>query len=216
MSSQQLAIQAHNVHFSYNSQPILFDIHLSARSGEILALTGANGSGKSTLLGLLAGYLKPTRGSIQRSNNVALVVQQAQSPTALPLTARDVVRMGTWRAGQQKNESDRRINHALERVGMLNFSQARFTDLSGGQQQRVILAQSLVQQAKILLLDEPDSGLDQENRLLIKQILREEAQRHAAIVLVTHDPITAQCADESLELSHGHLVPTRQLQPLGS
>ena len=199
---------ATELHFSYGGSEVLRGATVTARGGEIVALAGPNGSGKSTLLEVLAGVLAPQRGSVVRSGDLALVVQRPLAPASLPLTARDVVAMGTWRRGARRSRASARaaVAEALGRVGMADQAARPLSELSGGQRQRVFLAQGIVRRPDLLLLDEPAAGLDERSIGRTLRILEEEAARGAAVVCVSHDAAMLAAAHRVVRLDRGRLA----------
>lgn len=212
MLTSETALQARGLHFSFGPQPVLSDVDVDLTWGTVTAIAGANGAGKSTLLELLAGVRAPASGSVDRADEVALVVQRVAAPNTLPLTVADTVAMGTWgtrrRGGATLNRSDRRarIAEALERVHLAHLANRPFTELSGGQRQRALIAQGLARQARIFLLDEPAAGLDAGSRDRTRTILQAEADRGAAVVCVSHDPEAIAAADVVVMLDGGRRV----------
>lgn len=211
------ALQAKHIDYSFGELGVLHDVNIDLVRGAVTAITGPNGAGKSTLLEILAGVRRPLAGSVSMAASapIALVVQRTTTPDLLPLTVSDVVSMGTWaqpslhalssrsRRSTRRTERRRAVAHALDRVG-LSFAAGRpFIDLSGGQRQRVLLAQAIVRNAPVLLLDEPATGLDSESRDRTRAILAEEAARGAAVAVVTHDSDTIDVADAIVRLVDG-------------
>lgn len=204
-----IALEATHVEHSFGSHRVLHDVSIELEFGAMTAITGPNGAGKSTLLEILAGVRRPLTGQVTTAASIALVVQRTTTPDLLPLTAFDVVSMGTWapgghrRSGTRRSERRRTISEALQRVGLSHLAGRSFTTLSGGQRQRVLLAQAIVRKASILLLDEPTTGLDAESRERTRAILAEEATRGAAVAVVTHDTETIEVADTTVRLVEG-------------
>lgn len=194
--------------FAYDGRDVLHDVSLDLHPGEVTAIAGPNGSGKSTLVGVLAGIHRPRRGHVTAPDDLALVVQQPSAPAALPVTARDVVAMGTWKRGRRLSRPLARaaVDEALDRVGMRHAATAALSELSGGQRQRVFLAQGIVRRPDVLLLDEPAAGLDVESVARVRTILAEEAARGAAIACVTHDGHAVADADRVVRLELGRRV----------
>jgi ABC-type Mn2+/Zn2+ transport system ATPase subunit len=161
-------------------------------AGSSVALVGANGSGKSTMLELLGGLLRPTDGtvSIAADASASFVAQQHGQHRWIPLTVGEVLRMGTYRELgllRPSRASDRgeiaAVAARLEVDGLLRRS---FGELSGGQRQRVLMAQALVGAPRLLLLDEPITGLDLASQQTIVRIIAEEVGRGACVVFSTH------------------------------
>lgn len=202
------ALTARGICFGYAADDVLHAVDLDLRSGEVVALAGHNGSGKSTLIEILAGVRAPRHGGVRRVGDVALVVQRPAVPDALPVTASDVVRMGTWKRGARASRAGARraVLQALERVGMSELCDRPLAELSGGQRQRVFLAQGIVREPDILLLDEAAAGLDRESAARMQLILREEAARGVAVCTVTHAAAAVAAADRVVRLERGRVV----------
>ncbi len=210
-----LCISAVEVCFAYSGSDVLHDITLEIRYGEVAAIAGPNGSGKSTLLEVLAGVLSPRRGEVVRNGDLALVLQRPNAPTTLPITAKDVVTMGTWKRPSKLRRTSAKsaIEDALVRVGMMDHASRPLASLSGGQRQRVFLAQGIVSAPDILLLDEPATGLDELSTTRMHSILTEEATRGAAVVCVTHDQASISAANRTIRLEQGRLAVGVQPDP---
>lgn len=208
-------ISATEVCFGYAGSDVLHDITVEIRCGEVVAIAGPNGSGKSTLLELLAGVLTPRRGEIVRNGDLALVAQRPNAPATLPLTARDVVTIGTWKRPSRLPRAPVKsaVEDALVRVGMMDHAFRPLASLSGGQRQRVFLAQGIVSAPDILLFDEPAAGLDELSTTRMHSILTEEATRGAAVICVTHDQASISAADRTIRLEHGRLTAGVQPDP---
>jgi zinc/manganese transport system ATP-binding protein len=197
-----------DVCFAYAGSDVVHDVSIDLRAGEMTAIAGPNGSGKSTLVEVIAGVLTPRQGSVERRGDLALVVQRPDAPEALPVTAADVVAMGTWKRGVALRGRASRVAvaEALDRVGLADRAHRPLTELSGGQRQRVFLAQGIVRRPDIILLDEPAAGLDRESVARTHQILREEAARGAIVACVTHDEDAIAAADRVIRLEGGVLI----------
>lgn len=198
-----------SVAFGYPGRPVFRDLSLTIHRSGVTALVGNNGSGKSTLLSLLAGIENPHAGRVRAHlpDRPALVVQQSAAAAAFPVTVRGAVSMGRWgRAGLVRplSRSDRRaVERAMDRMDIRSLAAHPLGELSGGQRQRALVAQGLAQEARILLLDEPDAGLDQYARELITEVLRIEAARGVTVVQATHDLVRARAAEHCLLLAGG-------------
>mgnify|MGYP003655939570 CR=1 FL=1 len=206
MGSRSVAIAARSLCFAYGKEDVLSDVSIELDFGQLLAIRGPNGSGKSTLIELLAGVRKPSRGDIQRFGSVSLVVQRPRVSDALPLTVRDAVEIGTW-SRERRMPRRRRgaaVDFAIARVELAGFENRPLASLSGGQRQRALLAQGIVSEPEILLLDEPTAGLDARSRDRTAIILTEEAARGAAVVHVTHGD--QHDRELSVHLHRGHIV----------
>ncbi|WP_286140369.1 ATP-binding cassette domain-containing protein [Arthrobacter sp. Rue61a] len=206
------ALSARNLHFSFGDVTALHGVDLDLERGKVTAIAGPNGAGKSTLIEILAGVRTPAHGTVDRDDDVALVVQRVTTPTSLPLTVRDVVTMGTWgdRSGRGSTpraaERKARVAEALARVQLTKYASSPFNALSGGQRQRVLLAQGMARRARIFLLDEPAAGLDLESRQRTRAMLAAEAVRGAAVACVSHDEESIDAADCVVRLVGGRRV----------
>ena len=162
------------------------------------AIVGPNGAGKSTLFNVIAGVIKPTTGRVDIYGSdpsghicVGYVPQRSQIDLRFPVTVADVVMMGRTRkiglfrrAGRQDHIA---VQNALNQVRMADLAKRQIGELSGGQQQRVFLARALAQEAELLLLDEPLTGLDLPSQDLLLQILDELHEQGITILAATHD-----------------------------
>lgn len=180
---------------------ILGGVTFEVRPGEFVALMGRNGAGKSTLLDLIAGIRRPAEGDILLDGRPAsgwpaaeLARTIAHLPQAVradaPFSAEQLVLMGRYPHAVQWEESpaDRAIaERAMERCGCLEFRHRRAATLSGGERQRVLLASCLAQQPRLFLLDEPATFLDVDHQFQCFAMLREEVDKGAACLAVTHE-----------------------------
>ncbi len=195
-----LAVSDLSVRYNVHSAPhfALQDIAFELRAGEQVALVGPNGAGKSTLLKTLAGVLTPTRGQVKVYGYgpeghicIAYVPQRSMVDWTFPVTVSDVVLMG--RIGKigllrQAGKSDHAKVHAsLELVGIAELAKRQIAELSGGQQQRMFIARALAQEAALMLMDEPLTGLDLPAQEDIFKILRTLRDCHVTVMLSTHD-----------------------------
>lgn len=212
-STTDPSVRLDGVSVRFGERDALRDLTLSIGVGEVVAVSGPNGAGKSTLLEVVAGVRSPTRGQRSVTGRIAFVPQRAVVPPGLPLTARDVVEVGTWGRLGAFRRRDQRARHAveaaMERTAVQALGRRPFAELSGGQQQRVLLAQGLAAGAAILLLDEPTTALDAESVQRIRAVLREEAECGATVICVTHDAGLIAAADHGIALLDG----VRQADP---
>lgn len=207
-ASRPPAVSVQGVTFRYGANTVLKDLSLTIGAGERVAILGPNGSGKSTLLELMTGAYSAEQGSVQlHVPEVAFVPQRNSVSDAVPITVRETVRMGRWRdRGMFKRLTTRDheiIDEQLERLGLTEVSSRRLSQLSGGQRQRALIGQALAQHAPLLLLDEPEAGLDAEAKSIIGEVIGEEVASGKTVVIATHDTETAG-ASERLILLRGH------------
>jgi len=185
------------------THPLLENISLELQEGDFLGLIGPNGGGKSTLLKVMLGLIKPDRGEVrifdrpprEARGSVGYMPQKTLFDQSFPVRALDVVLMGRYsRAGllrRYRQEDREAALAALDAVGMSGLADREIGALSGGEQQRVFVARSLVSNPRLLLLDEPTSGVDSAQQKEFYDLLcRLNHDKRIAIVLVSHD-ITA-------------------------
>ena len=200
---QNILIDLDDVYFSYEQTAVLENIDLTVKEGEFWALIGPNGSGKSTLINIILGLLKPKSGSVllfgqdvdrfQHRELIGYVSQKSNSfNSGFPATVLEVVRSGlTRKTGLFKSFSkkdEEKAIQALNVVGMEEYAKQNIGELSGGQQQRVFIARALVGDPKLLVMDEPTVGIDQQNVKSFYSMLNKLNREHGiAILLVTHE-----------------------------
>ncbi|CUX97015.1 metal ABC transporter ATP-binding protein [Candidatus Hoaglandella endobia] len=178
----------------YQGQGIGVPLNGRFASGSMTAIIGANGSGKSTLLKTMGGLLPPVRGRISFDASrlrIGYLLQQAEMDRQFPLTVFEVVAMGCW----PQSGLLRRINHvrkgliwqALERVGLEELPDRIISNLSSGQFQRMLFARLLVQEAPLILLDEPFSAIDKQTSALLMTVIEQLHSQGCTIIVVLHD-----------------------------
>jgi zinc/manganese transport system ATP-binding protein len=196
-------LTAEHVGFRYIGTPVLHDVSLRVTAASMLAVTGPNGSGKSTLLHLLAGVETPTEGRVNRraASRVALLPQRTSEIDALPLTVTECVQIGRFTPRRRLHRDDHTaVAEIMQRFDIAHLARRRLRELSGGQRQRTLLAQTLVQEADIYLLDEPGAALDSRSRQDIYNLLTRRVAAGAAVILATHDPAESALADQTVHL----------------
>jgi ABC-type Mn2+/Zn2+ transport system ATPase subunit len=198
-------IETRELAAGYDGRPAISGVTFALRRGETLALLGPNGGGKTTLLRALLGELTPLTGELEVRARCGIVPQTERSQLDYPVSALDVAAMGAlsrlpwWRRPGRRECSD--AAEALARVGLRNLAGETFGKLSGGQRQRVLIARSLVQDAQILLLDEPFSGLDRPSSERLEALIGALAGEGRAVVIATHDLDQARRSDQVLCLN---------------
>ena len=210
MSSPALVLSG--VTAAYGREPVIEDVTGRVEPGGALALIGPNGAGKSTLIKAVLGLVPLVSGSVEvlglppsRARGQVAYVPQAESlDRSFPVSVLQVVLMGRYRRIgwlRRPGAADKGIaRNALERVGLAHRADARFGTLSGGQRQRVLMARAMAQQARLLLLDEPFTGVDTTSTDLLLDILDGLRADGVAIVMATHDLSVAHlaCGDACL------------------
>ena len=187
-----LAIDIADMSVGYGGPPVLTDVDLAVRPGELVALVGANGAGKSTLLKVIVGLLRPSRGTVRvlcteprvAARRSAYLPQAEELRWDYPLRVDDVVAMGRLGRG---GGTARPAPSALARVSATDLADRPISALSGGQRQRVLLARALVSEPELLLLDEPATGVDPATEEQLMTVLRDIASTGRTVIVSTHD-----------------------------
>ena len=217
-----MSISVKELSFSYGDRPILCQVSFTARRGQLLSILGPNGVGKSTLFRCILGLLKGYSGTIEvdgrpiRDLNpkslAALVAYIPQSSyPSFSYTVLDMVLMGTSArlsplASPGKSE-EYAARDALERLGIASLAARPYTQLSGGERQMVLIARALVQNSRILLMDEPTANLDYGNQMRVLSRVRALAEEGYAILQSTHNPDQAYLfSHELLAMKDGRVL----------
>ena len=201
-------VETRDLSAGYGGPPVLTGVTFDADAGESVAVLGPNGGGKTTLFRALLNEIEPTAGSARLDARTAYVAQTDRTALDFPVSALDVALMGALATGRwwlPATRSDRRKAHAaLERVGLSKHN-TRFGELSGGQRQRVLLARTLVQEARVLLLDEPLAGVDPASAEGIAGLFDELTNEGRTLLVSSHDIESARRYHKVLCL-HGRQV----------
>lgn len=205
--TQQTLVTYHNASMGYGQDTLWQNVNFAIQSGEFVALLGANGVGKTTLFKALLGVLPLKSGNIALMPNLKLgyVPQLKEFDPKIPIRGRDLVALGldgkdygvgilgnfftrlnkNHLSTKQKNAL---IDNAIHEVGGQAFANARLDNLSGGEQQRMRIAQALVSEPELLLMDEPLLSLDVKNQQIVAEILAHRKQyHHTAVFMITHE-----------------------------
>ena len=210
----QPILKAIHLTLRYERNLALQDVTFEVQAGERLAVVGPNGAGKSTLFKVIAGVLQPTAGQVHIYGQepgghicIAYLTQRSQVDWSFPVTVKDVVMMG--RIGQmglfrQPGAGDWEIvRRSLERVNLSDLADRQISQLSGGQQQRMFIARALAQQAELILMDEPFSGLDVASQEDILRILNQLHESGVTVLVAMHDlQLASEQFDRILLLNH--------------
>jgi ABC-type Mn2+/Zn2+ transport system ATPase subunit len=186
------ALVADRLSVAFAGNEALSELTVEIPAGVSVALLGPNGAGKSTLFEVAIGLVRPQAGTIRLgTERVAFVPQHIDVEPAFPVTAVDVVRMGRFgdlgwlaRFGARDHEL---VDRGLVELGVAELADRRFGDLSGGERQRVLLAQAAAQDAELLLLDEPFTGVDQPTHEALRALLSAWRDEGRTVIVATHD-----------------------------
>lgn len=212
--SQRLALEVVGLTAGYQGKRILEDVSWQVPQGTVAAIIGPNGGGKSTFLKTIVGLLKPIEYETlhllglppkQGRKKVAYLPQQDEVDWDFPISVLDVVLQGRLMLlgpFRRYSSQDKALSlQALDKLGMLNFSDAQIGSLSGGQRQRVFLARALVQDADLIVLDEPSTGLDAKAQHELAELFKKLGETGKTIIAATHDlNCLTECFEQILAL----------------
>jgi iron complex transport system ATP-binding protein len=219
-----MLLHAEQIHFAYrNADPVLVGVSLSVQAGEVVALLGPNGSGKSTFIRTLLGQLTPKHGTVRWNDRplgdwpprelARLVAYLPQSPAWDPSQrVVDALAMGRapyWGAFGTESAADAHaVRQAAADLKLADLLHRPLGELSGGQRQRVLLGRCLVQQPKVLLLDEPNTFLDLKHQVELAAALKSlSRERGIGVLMASHDlNLAASHADRLVLLHDGRVV----------
>ena len=218
-----MMIRLDNLNVSYQETKALEGINLILKGPSITGIIGPNGAGKSTLIQAMIGLI-PHTGRVllnqkeltKQLNRVAYVAQKANLDMTFPLTVRECVALGSYtkvpfyKPLSQKIWSQ--VNQALRQVGLEDFAQRQISQLSGGQFQRVLLARCLMQEADVILLDEPFVGIDSVSEDIIIKLLKDLKEQGKLILIVHHDLTSASRYFDHMLLLNRKLIAYGQTQ----
>lgn len=197
------AVEFDKVTVAYEDRIALLDVSFKIPCNKFTCILGPNGAGKTTLLKTVLGLIEPVTGSVKVFGKevathkseirklIGYVPQKDVMDLSIPVTVKDVVSMGLYGRHSLMLISRRKImekvSKALKIVGLSNLLETPFSHLSGGQQQRVLIARALVKSPRMLILDEPFSGIDIASRDVIIKVLKEFVDKRGTVIMSTHD-----------------------------
>jgi ABC-type Mn2+/Zn2+ transport system ATPase subunit len=205
-------VSLQNASLGYDSEPVLQSVDLTICPGDLIGLAGPNGSGKTTLFRAILGLLPILGGDLSRDcplSHFGYVPQSAALDPQFPLSAGEVVEMGAYGRVRPYEffpaKERKQIGEVLDQVGLRHLAARSFFSLSGGQKQRILIARALMVQPKIMILDEPLSGVDEESRKSISELLVQLTRKSGlAIFFSSHDiPMVRSVADRLLRVDKG-------------
>jgi len=189
----KILVELKNIDAAYSGKSVLKDVSLEIRSEDFIGIIGPNGGGKTTLLNVIMGLLKPGKGSVVRHierSDIGFLPQVNQLDNQFPISVADVVLSGMssgFNLKRRKNaDTQEKVNNTLEIVGITELKNRPIGELSGGELQRTMLARAIISSPKILVLDEPNTYVDNKFEQELYRILK-ELNNTMAILLVTHD-----------------------------
>ena len=214
MSDALTLVSLRGASLGYDGAPVLQSVNLDISAGDLIAMAGPNGSGKTTIFRTILGFLPLIDGALARNcslDEFGYVPQSSALDSTFPITAREVVAMGGYGRlrpyqglpGREKQ----RLENVLQQVGLSHLAGRAFFSLSGGQRQRMLIARALMVGPKILILDEPLSGVDPESQKAISDLLlklnRDEGK---AVFFSSHDlRMVRSVSDKVLRVDGGRV-----------
>ena len=215
-----MRITINGLAFSYSSTPVLKDIEMDLSGSKFVSILGPNGVGKSTLIHCINKILSPTKGTVMLDDREVKTISIKEMAKIIgyvpysandtfPLTVVDTVLMGRHPYSRWNSLDDDLdiVYDTLKRLGIAHLAMRSFNELSAGQHQKVMLARGLVQQPKVLLLDEPTSNLDVRHQLDVTEMLRDLAhENNILVIMISHDiNIAAKYSDEIIMMHAGSI-----------
>ena len=221
---EQLPLKVRGLAVDLGGRTVLTDVDLRVHPGELVGLIGPNGAGKTTLLRAVLGLTPRRAGTVTTADpapRIGYVPQRHEFAWEFPLTVREAVMSAlTLRLGliaRPRLEHQRAVERALGRVRMRDLADRPVGELSGGQRQRVLVARALALAPRLLLLDEPFTGLDMPTQEMLGDLFRDLAQEGCAVLMTTHDLVAARTQCDRLYLVAGTVIasgtPTELTSP---
>ena len=207
-----MLIEASELTLGYASSPLVRSLSFDLAAGDVLAVVGHNGSGKSTLIKTLLGVIPPVSGSFAwptgKPKTIAYLGQRTEFDGRFPIRVRDLAAMGAWRGlgllGRFGKNEHNLIEEALQRTNISQIADDPLHVLSAGQLQRALFARAMVQNAPLILLDEPFTAIDQTTETHLLNLIDTWAAEGRAIILVLHDlSAVLQHCNKALLLGNG-------------
>ena len=205
-------IELKNVSFSFPNNEVLEDASFTMSEGEYIGILGPNGGGKSTFLRIILGLLKPQTGTVTVTDkNIAYISQTTNmSDSNFPATVKEIVALGLVKNkptifSYKKNKE--KVDSILKELDLYELRNKLISELSGGQFQRVKIAKALVGNPTLIVLDEPDAGMDEESHHHLIHIINELHEKKINILFVSHHPHDLHHADKIFSIEDGKILP---------
>lgn len=188
-------LEIRNLALGYSGLTLFRGLSMDIKAGQTLAVLGANGSGKSTFVKMLLGLMNPVSGRLNwpqgRPNEIGYLAQMTEFDRRFPIRVRDLAAMGAWKGfgigGRLDKAARARVDEALDAAGVLDIANRSLHTLSGGQLQRALFARVIMQDAPLILLDEPFAAVDQSTEAHLLSIISRWQNEGRAVILVVHD-----------------------------
>jgi len=222
-------VEIQSVFAGYNDELILKDVSLDIYDDDFIGVIGPNGGGKTTLLNVILGLIKPFKGTVKffddlqsgRNNKIGYLPQQNKIDKKFPITVLEVVLSGLiykFGISIRHSKSDKlKADETLKRIGIYDIKNVAIGELSGGQMQKVLLARAIISSPRLLILDEPNTFVDNQFEGELYEILS-ELNKEMAIIIVSHDVgtiashvKTIACVNRSLHYHKSNIISEEQL-----
>lgn len=194
-------VDAREIYLQIDDQVILQDVSLQLSAGKIVSLIGPNGAGKTTLVKIILGLLQPDRGRVQRQPGLvtSYLPQRLSIQPAMPVTVNRFMELSV-------GNKDKSIDAALDEAGVLRLKHTALQSISGGELQRVMLARCLLRDPQLLVLDEPDQGMDSTGQQVLFALITDIRDRYnCAVLMVSHDLHLVMAATDEVVCLNRHI-----------
>ena len=203
-------IKFENVSFSFPDTPVLNNVNFTLEDGQFVGILGPNGGGKSTFLRLALGLIKPNSGKVIRTDEKISYIAQTTSlsDNSFPATVEEVISLGLvdYKIGFNFKERKEKVNQILEKLDLLPLRKKLVNELSGGQLQRVKIAKALISNPTLIVLDEPDAGMDEKSHHQFVHLIEHLHEEKVSILFVSHHPHDLEKADAIYFIEQGEMI----------
>lgn len=203
-------IEFDHVSFSFPDKRVLEDISFRMEDGEFVGILGPNGGGKSTFLRLALGLLKPSKGKVTwKERKISYIAQTtSMADASFPASVEEIVSLGLVDSHLffKSKEKKKKIEDTLASLNLLPLKKKNIQELSGGQQQRVKVAKALIASPSLLVLDEPDAGMDEESHACLLEQVNSLNEKGVGVLFVSHHPEDLDQADHIYFIEEGKIM----------